>query len=284
MVGSLCLVVLATWGFVMVASEVAEGRTKAFDDRRSCWPSGCPGDLARPIGPDWVAESARDVTALGSTSGPPAGDLRRRRLPGARPAILRRPASCWRPSLAAGRLSVALKSAFDRPRPELVPHLMRVYFSSFPSGHSMMAAVVYGTLGSPALEPRDHGGASSSTSWPAPPCWRRAGRGQPGLSRRALPDRRPRRLGRRPRLVDPLLAGRSTPRTIGDDRADRLNHGEAAVGPQPIECRASRFPSVSKKIAKNPRPRGSSVLPIKTRPPAGSTRPRTVVRSAPPFR
>ena len=45
-------------------------------------------------------------------------------------------------------LSFVLKAAFDRPRPELVPHLMRAYFSSFPSGHSMMSAVVYGTLGS----------------------------------------------------------------------------------------------------------------------------------------
>ena len=45
-------------------------------------------------------------------------------------------------------LSLGLKSLFDRPRPELVPHLMTAYFSSFPSGHSMMSAVVYGTLGS----------------------------------------------------------------------------------------------------------------------------------------
>ncbi len=45
-------------------------------------------------------------------------------------------------------MSFLLKAAFDRPRPELVPHLMRAYFSSFPSGHSMMSAVVYGTLGS----------------------------------------------------------------------------------------------------------------------------------------
>jgi len=44
--------------------------------------------------------------------------------------------------------SLLLKSAFIRPRPDLVPHLSQVYTSSFPSGHSMLAAIVYLTLGS----------------------------------------------------------------------------------------------------------------------------------------
>ena len=44
-------------------------------------------------------------------------------------------------------LSSLLKAGFERPRPELVPHGSLVYTASFPSGHSMMAAVVYLTLG-----------------------------------------------------------------------------------------------------------------------------------------
>jgi undecaprenyl-diphosphatase len=44
-------------------------------------------------------------------------------------------------------LSFLLKGGFDRPRPELVPHGSYVYTASFPSGHSMMSAVVYLTLG-----------------------------------------------------------------------------------------------------------------------------------------
>ena len=44
-------------------------------------------------------------------------------------------------------LSLALKAGFDRPRPDLVPHEVAVYTASFPSGHSMMAAVTYLTLG-----------------------------------------------------------------------------------------------------------------------------------------
>jgi undecaprenyl-diphosphatase len=39
-----------------------------------------------------------------------------------------------------------LKAGFDRPRPDLVPHATNVYSSSFPSGHSMTAAVAYLTL------------------------------------------------------------------------------------------------------------------------------------------
>jgi undecaprenyl-diphosphatase len=44
-------------------------------------------------------------------------------------------------------LSSLLKMGFDRPRPDLVPHGSVVYTASFPSGHSMMAAVTYLTLG-----------------------------------------------------------------------------------------------------------------------------------------
>jgi undecaprenyl-diphosphatase len=44
-------------------------------------------------------------------------------------------------------LSTLLKMGFDRPRPDLVPHGAVVYSASFPSGHSMMAAVAYLTLG-----------------------------------------------------------------------------------------------------------------------------------------
>ncbi len=44
-------------------------------------------------------------------------------------------------------VSTILKMSFNRPRPDIVPHLSAVYTSSFPSGHSMLAATVYLTLG-----------------------------------------------------------------------------------------------------------------------------------------
>jgi undecaprenyl-diphosphatase len=145
MLGSLC-VIASTWGFVLVASEVAEGRTKSFDEK-ILLSLRVPGDPALPIGPAWLSESARDITALGggvvlmlATFGV-AGFLALDRRYSAMAFVLGAVFSGW-------GLSVLLKAAFERPRPELVPHLMRVYFSSFPSGHSMMSAVVYGTLGS----------------------------------------------------------------------------------------------------------------------------------------
>jgi undecaprenyl-diphosphatase len=45
-------------------------------------------------------------------------------------------------------LSTVLKHFIDRDRPALVEHRSVVYTSSFPSGHSMLSAVVYLTLGS----------------------------------------------------------------------------------------------------------------------------------------
>ena len=51
-------------------------------------------------------------------------------------------------SVGGGQLlSTLFKRGFDRPRPDLVPHEALVYTASFPSGHAMMAAVTYLTLG-----------------------------------------------------------------------------------------------------------------------------------------
>jgi hypothetical protein len=53
-------------GFLL-ASEVAEGETRAFDERILLL-FRVPGDLSVPIGPSWLKEAMRDITALGSTS------------------------------------------------------------------------------------------------------------------------------------------------------------------------------------------------------------------------
>jgi undecaprenyl-diphosphatase len=44
-------------------------------------------------------------------------------------------------------LNTALKHAFDRARPDIVPHLREVMTSSFPSGHALTSAAVCLTLG-----------------------------------------------------------------------------------------------------------------------------------------
>lgn len=104
------------------------------------------GNPADPIGPPWFEEMMRDFTALGST-----GVLTMTVLAVAGFLVITRKshsAILMVASVLGGMLlSSALKFLFDRARPDVVPHAAEVYTASFPSGHSLMAAVVYLTLG-----------------------------------------------------------------------------------------------------------------------------------------
>lgn len=142
---ALAAAAFAAWLFIEIADEVVDGETRQFDERvllafREA------GDRDDPLGPGWVEEMARDVTGLGGTVVLSFTTivvtgfflLRRRWLLAAYVAI----------AVASGALlSSALKSGFDRPRPDLVAHGQEVYSASFPSGHSMLSAVVFLTLG-----------------------------------------------------------------------------------------------------------------------------------------
>lgn len=138
------LIAAAAWAFIAILDEVSEGDTRAID-QAIILAFRVPGDPADPIGPSWLEESVRDVTALGS-----APTLVIAVLAVAGFLAL---AKAWRVAIftlvACGGglvLSSVLKYAIDRPRPELVPHGNQIYTSSFPSGHSMMSAVVFLTL------------------------------------------------------------------------------------------------------------------------------------------
>ncbi len=135
----------AAWLFVEIADEVLEGESGAWD-RRLLLALRDPADPGRPWGPAWVQEMARDFTALGGVAVlvlitlAVFGYLR---LTGKRHAAL-----AVIVAVAGGQLlSTLLKLGFDRARPDLVPHAVSVYTASFPSGHSMMAAATYLTLG-----------------------------------------------------------------------------------------------------------------------------------------
>ena len=54
--------------------------------------------------------------------------------------------------VGASVLNAGLKSLLHRPRPELVPHLAVVSNASFPSGHAMISAAIYLTLGAMLAE------------------------------------------------------------------------------------------------------------------------------------
>lgn len=131
--------------FVKVAGEVLEGDTHKMDTAIILWLRAAD-DPADPLGPVWLEDFVRDITALGS------------------PAVLglfvlitvvflflagqKRLSLYMLAATAGGTLAVTiLKEGFDRPRPNLSPGGVYVYTASFPSGHAMVSAVVYMTLG-----------------------------------------------------------------------------------------------------------------------------------------
>ncbi len=140
----LVLLAGALWAFIGIADEVREGETATFDERILLAMRN-PADRSDPLGPRWVEEVGRDVTALGGVT-----VLTLVTLSAVGYLLLerkRRTALFVFVAVSGGQLlSTALKIGFHRPRPELVPHETYVYTSSFPSGHSMMAAVTYLTL------------------------------------------------------------------------------------------------------------------------------------------
>lgn len=141
----LVLIAAGVWLFAELAGEVREGDTKTLD-RTVLLALRNPADLSDPIGPPWLEEGVRDFTALGSmvvlalltlaVCGFLFLDGKRR------VGLLIFVAVTG--GLAGSQL---LKSGFQRPRPDLVPHRAVVSSSSFPSGHSMNAAATYLTLG-----------------------------------------------------------------------------------------------------------------------------------------
>ena len=144
-------VAAGVWMFAALADEVMEGGTRKLD-RTLLLAMRRPGDL-QPIGPPAVLNAARDITALG---GPTILTLLTvavslyLALDGKKHMAL---FVCG--SIGSGLLvSTLLKNSFDRPRPDIVPHEVYAASYSFPSGHSMLSALTYLTLG--AILARSH--------------------------------------------------------------------------------------------------------------------------------
>ena len=133
------------WAFIKIAGEVLEGDTTTFD-RAVLLALRNPNDLSDPSGPTWFEEAARDITGLGGHA-----ILTIVTLASVAYLLLARKRGAALLLIAAVGggmlLSSLLKLGFERPRPDLVPHGTRVYTASFPSGHSMLSAVTYLTLG-----------------------------------------------------------------------------------------------------------------------------------------
>ncbi|AZO20765.1 phosphatase PAP2 family protein [Mesorhizobium sp. M1E.F.Ca.ET.045.02.1.1] len=134
------------WGLVELM-EVARSTTPHAFDTEILLAFRQAGQPNSPIGPPWLEGAVRDITALGSTSvlvlitSTVIIYL----------LLIRRPATALFVfvAVAGGQvLSSLLKFEVDRPRPDLVSHLVNETSFSFPSGHAMLSAITYLTLGS----------------------------------------------------------------------------------------------------------------------------------------
>jgi len=142
---ALLVVVLSLFAFVKIAEELGEGELASFDE----WLLRLlrvPGQPHVPIGPAWLLEAAQDITVLGGRTMLVCvavfaiGYL----------ALERKYGAMWLVTAAAaggGLLETVLKQLFSRGRPSVVPPLVAVTSPSFPSGHSMLGAIMYLMLG-----------------------------------------------------------------------------------------------------------------------------------------
>lgn len=132
--------------FLSIADELDDGDLNAIDTEIFLmFRTGV--DNAQPIGPAWLQETAAEITALGGYTvvfllvASVIGFLLVSRKYG--------PALYVFLSIGTGTLvGHLLKELYARPRPDLVEHLVNTHTPSFPSGHAMVSAIVYLTLGS----------------------------------------------------------------------------------------------------------------------------------------
>jgi undecaprenyl-diphosphatase len=136
---------LGLWLFVGIVVVVTDGDIQGTDES-ILRAFRDPDDQTRPLGPSWLLQAAKDVSALGGYSVltliilSVGGFLLLARKYGALLLMLAATLGGW-------ALSSWLKRLFDRPRPTAVQPLVEVASASFPSGHSMISAAVYLTLG-----------------------------------------------------------------------------------------------------------------------------------------
>lgn len=129
---------------VLLVGQVVDGGIRAFDEGVMLFLRD-PIDPTRPSSPGWPREVMRDITGLGGntvlflmTAAVALFLLLTGRARTARLVVV---------SVATGALvNTGLKLAFARPRPDILPHDVIVYTSSFPSGHAFLSATVYLTL------------------------------------------------------------------------------------------------------------------------------------------
>ena len=130
------------WIFIGIAEEIPGGEHVELE--RSIMRAFRNAD-GTAIGPHWLPDAVRDLTALGSA------------VVLILLVLLILGFLCLRRQFAAAifialataggeGLNAALKESFHRTRPDFVPHLTQVKSLSFPSGHAMAASIFYLTI------------------------------------------------------------------------------------------------------------------------------------------
>jgi len=143
--GAILLGAIGVLCFLAIADEIGEGEEASFD-----WAIlralRVGGDPAHPLGPTWLYKAAYELTGFGDTwvlgtiVVMVAGFLLMQKKPGQ--------AGLLTVAVAGGTLlSEGLKGLFGRDRPPEAWRLVEVLHDSFPSGHAMLSAVTYLTLG-----------------------------------------------------------------------------------------------------------------------------------------
>jgi len=140
------VMIFGIWLFILISEAVVHGSTKSFDE----WVLTALRDMKKegmPKGPVWLEEAMIDITALGGGT-----------VMFLITAIVvlflilkKEYQSMWfvlAATIGGTLLSFWLKELIGRDRPTVVIHLLKVTSLSFPSGHSMMSAVVYLTQAS----------------------------------------------------------------------------------------------------------------------------------------
>ena len=143
--GALLIIGVGAATFIDLAGDMREGDGQAFDQAVLSWLRPY-ADPTRPWGPWWLKEAADDLTSLGGIS--VLGLF-------ATVAVLflviekkRLSAVLLVLGLIGGvLLSEGLKAMFGRERPPVAYQAVETINASFPSGHALLSAVFYLSLG-----------------------------------------------------------------------------------------------------------------------------------------
>ena len=140
----LAAVALSGLVFIEVADEVLERESDPIDRAILLWIRGAEPSRV-------MVEIVRDATALGSFFVLSLFVI----AAAVFLALSGQPRSCFfviAATLSGAVMSTTLKEIFDRDRPDVFAHAAYVTSASFPSGHALLSAVVYFTLGAVVAE------------------------------------------------------------------------------------------------------------------------------------